>query len=245
MSTVLILGAGSDIARAIAEALAARGDGLILAGRRQAELARDAAALASRHQVPARAVAFDALDTHSHAAFWQSLQPAPDGVVCAVGLLDEQAAAEQDFARARAMLETNFTGCVSILDQAARHFAVANSGFIVGISSVAGDRGRASNYYYGAAKAGLTAYLSGLRNRFAGQGQAVRVITVKPGFVATRMTAGMNLPRALTASPEQVARAVLRALKGRRDVIYVRWFWRWIMALITHLPEAVFKRTRL
>lgn len=245
MSTTLILGAGSDIALATADALAARGHNLVLAGRDTEALDREADNLSLRHGVGVQAVAFDVLD-EGYGAFWDGLDPQPDGVVCAIGHLGDESHAQADPEEARRTLETNFNGVVAILDEAARRFAAAGTGFIIALSSVAGDRGRASNYHYGAAKAGLTTYLSGLRNRFATEGpHGVRVITVKPGFVATRMTAGMDLPARLTATPEQAARDMVRALEGRRDVVYIRWFWRWIMAIITHLPEPLFKRTRL
>lgn len=242
---ILILGGTSEIALATAAQFARRGQGLILAGRDSKALQREADDLILRYQVTVNIAPFDVLQTDSHAAFWDNLTPAPSGVVCAAGLLGEHATARTDFAHARRILETNLTGCISILDQAARHFESVGRGFIIGISSVAGDRGRASNFYYGAAKAGFTTYLSGLRNHFATSGAGVRVITVKPGFVATRMTEGLELPKALTATPEQVARDIMRALDSRRDVIYTRWFWRWIMLVIRLLPEAIFKRTRL
>jgi hypothetical protein len=117
------------------------------------------------------------------------------------------------------------------------------SGTIVGVSSVAGDRGRATNYVYGSAKAGFTAFLSGLRNRLAAAG--VHVVTVKPGFVATRMTEGMKLPPALTAAPDEVARAVLTAVRQRRDTIYVRRIWWPMMVVIRLIPERIFKRMKL
>ena len=122
-------------------------------------------------------------------------------------------------------------------------FAARRSGTIIGISSVAGDRGRATNYIYGSAKAGFTAYLSGLRNRLAGQG--VHVATISPGFIATRMTAGMDLPEKLTASPEEVAEAILAAQEKRRDVVYVRPIWRLVMMVIRSIPEPVFKRLKI
>jgi len=242
---VLILGGTSEIALAIAAALARRGHGLTLAGRDADALQREAADLEIRHGVSVTTASFDALELATHPAFWQSLNPAPAGVVCAVGLLGDHGVARTDFNHARQILDTNLVGCISVLDQAALAFEQRGEGFIIGISSVAGDRGRASNYYYGAAKAGFTAYLSGLRNHFASTASRVRVITVKPGFVATRMTADHDTPALLTAQPEQTARDVLRALDGRRDVIYSRWYWRWIMLIIRLLPEPVFKRTRL
>ena len=133
-------------------------------------------------------------------------------------------------------------GAMSVLDQCAALMAAEGQGFIVGISSVAGDRGRQSNYYYGSAKAGLTAYLSGLRNRLSSQG--VHVMTVKPGFVDTAMTYGLK-GMFLVASPEDIGRAIVRAVEKRRNTVYLPWFWRYIMLIIQHLPEFLFKRLKL
>jgi hypothetical protein len=140
-------------------------------------------------------------------------------------------------------METNYLAPALLLAEIANRMQARNRGTIVALSSVAGDRGRASNYTYGSAKAGFTAFLSGLRARLFGT--AVRVITVKPGYVATRMTASMNTPRILTAQAEEVATAVLKACRRRRDVIYVRTIWRPIMALVRLLPETAFKRMRV
>ena len=117
------------------------------------------------------------------------------------------------------------------------------SGCLVGISSVAGDRGRASNYVYGSAKAGFTAFLSGLRNRLAKQN--VHVVTVKPGFVNTSMTEGMDLPAKLTAEPEEVANAIVKSVEKSRDIIYVRPVWQLVMAIIRNIPERIFKKTSI
>ena len=128
------------------------------------------------------------------------------------------------------------------MDALAERFEERGSGTLVGISSVAGERGRAANYFYGSAKAGFTAFLSGLRNRCAASG--VHVVTVKPGFVRTRMTEAMQLPALLTATPEEVAVAVDRAVRRRRDVVYVRRIWRFISLVLRTVPEPLFKRMR-
>jgi short-subunit dehydrogenase len=116
-------------------------------------------------------------------------------------------------------------------------------GVIVGISSVAGERGRQSNYIYGSAKAGFTAYLSGLRNRL--QKENVHVLTVLPGFVYTKMTENLKLPKPLTAAPEEVGVAVYNGVVKRKNVVYVRWMWRWIMLIIKLVPESMFKKLKL
>jgi short-subunit dehydrogenase len=158
-------------------------------------------------------------------------------------LLGDQQEAMRDAAAADRVMRTNYLAPALFLGAAANRFERRGHGTLIGVSSVAGDRGRASNYVYGSAKAGFTAYLSGLRNRLAAKD--VQVITVKPGFVATRMTQGMRLPPLLTAQPEEVAAAVLRAEMRGRDTVYVRPVWRLIMAVIRLIPERIFKRLRL
>ena len=140
-------------------------------------------------------------------------------------------------------MRTNYVGPALLMGALAERFEQRGSGVLVGVSSVAGERGRASNYVYGSAKAGLTAFLSGLRNRLAHSG--VHVVTVKPGFVRTRMTDGMDLPAWLTAKPQEVAKAVVQAIRRRRDVIYVYRLWRLLMLIIRAIPEPMFKRLRL
>lgn len=240
---VLILGAGSDIARACAHRFARAGQGLMLAARDPAALERDATDLRLRYGVTVTCHAFDALQGADHAAFLDTLPALPQSVLCAVGAMGDQSASQRDPAAAARVLRSNFEGPALMLGLIAERFEARGAGVIIGISSVAGERGRASNYVYGAAKAGFTAFLSGLRNRLAGKG--VRVITVLPGFVATRMTEGLALPARLTAQPDEVAEAIFQAVRRGRDVVYVRPVWRLIMAVIRALPEAVFKRTRL
>ena len=141
------------------------------------------------------------------------------------------------------VMRSNYIGPAAILGEAANRMVARGTGVIVGISSVAGERGRARNYVYGSAKAGFTAFLSGLRNRLHGTG--VRVITVLPGYVATRMTESMLTPSLLTAQPDEVAAAVLAAERQRRDVVYVRPIWRLVMAVIRAIPEPMFKRLHI
>lgn len=242
-STVLILGAASDIGRALGRAYAQSGRSVILAARDCQRLQADATDLHLRHGGEVRLAEFDVLDTAGHAAFLDGLGGLPNIAVCVVGLLGDQKISETDPAAAELVMRSNYLGPALLLNELARRMEQHGCGHIIGISSVAGERGRASNYVYGSAKAGFTAFLSGLRNRLAGKG--VAVMTVKPGFVATRMTAGMALPKALTAQPEEVARAIVKAAESGRDILYVRPVWRLIMLLIRHLPESLFKKTRL
>jgi decaprenylphospho-beta-D-erythro-pentofuranosid-2-ulose 2-reductase len=158
------------------------------------------------------------------------------------GYLGDQQQAQEDWEEAAKILQVNYTGAVSILNHLTEEMVARGKGCIVGVSSVAGDRGRSSNYFYGSAKAGFTAYLSGLRNRLSSQNAGVHVLTVKPGYVRTAMTEGMELHPLLTASPKQVAEDIYRAVLKRKDVIYTRWMWRYIMLIIKWLPEFVFKK---
>lgn len=240
---VLILGAGSDIARATALRFAAAGHAVQLAARDPQALEPVRADIALRHGGEVTAHRLDVLQTEGFAAFLDGLPELPGIVVCAVGLLGDQADSAADPDAATRVLRTNFEGPALLLGLVANRFEARGSGAIVGISSVAGDRGRASNYVYGAAKAGFTAVLSGLRNRLAARG--VHVVTVKPGFVNTAMTAGMDLPGPLTAEPDEVARAILCAVAKRRNVVYVRPVWRAVMAIIRAIPEPIFKKLSL
>lgn len=240
---ICILGANSDIARALAHEYAQKGYSIYLAARDVSRLAADVQDLNIRYSATAQALEFDATKYDSHAAFYAGLSPQPEIVICVFGYLGEQEEAQESWEEAHRILATNFTGAVSILNHAANAMEKRGSGKLVGISSVAGDRGRASNYLYGSAKAGFSAYLSGLRNRLAKKG--VHVLTVKPGFVDTAMTEGLDLPPLLTAKPEQVARDIFRATKRNKNVLYTKWMWRYVMLIIRNIPEFVFKRLSL
>jgi decaprenylphospho-beta-D-erythro-pentofuranosid-2-ulose 2-reductase len=241
-SPVLILGAHSDIGRALARAYAKQGRPLLLAVRAPERLEADATDLRLRHKADVKLVVFDVLDLAGHKAFLDGLQPFPGTIVSVIGFMGEQAASETDAQAARLVMDSNYMAPALLLGEAANRLA-GTGGSIIGISSVAGDRGRATNYVYGSAKAGFTAFLSGLRNRFAKTN--VRVITVKPGFVDTRMTEGMKLPPLLTAQPEEVANAILAAEAKGRDVIYVRPIWLLVMTVIRLIPERIFKKLKL
>ena len=242
---VLILGATSAIARAAAASFAARGYPLYLAGRDHAELERLAGNLKIRYGIDVRCGLFDAEDYAGHATFISRVRTevgAVYGVLLAFGHLGEQRLATQDARALELIVAVNFTGAVSILEHCAEMLERQRAGFIIAISSVAGERGRQSNYLYGAAKGGLSIYLQGLRNRLFGAG--VSVLTVKPGFVDTAMTFGRP-GLFLLAEPEQVGEQIVQALERGADLIYIPWFWRYIMFAIRLLPEALFKRLRL
>lgn len=243
MRSVLFIGAGSDITRPLAHRYARAGYGIVLASRSLPALERMADDIRIRFNVDARAYAFDVTRTEMHASFYAALPEPPEIVVCLAGTLGEQAISEQDFGAARQVIDANFTGIVSILHIVAADFERRKKGSIVGVSSVAGERGRKSNYVYAAAKAGFTAFLSGLRNRL--YPSHVHVLTVHPGFIRTKMIAGRETPGIITASPEQVAKDIYEAQRAGKDFIYSRWFWRYIMLLFTMIPESVAKKLDL
>ena len=241
-SPVLVLGARSDIGRMLARRYAAAGHPICLAARRAAELEDDRADIALRYAVPCTTAEFDVRDPDPD-AFFDRLGTMPGTVIMVAGLLGDQAASARDSATAQDVMQTNYNGPALFCLAAARRMAPRRAGTIIGISSVAGDRGRGSNFVYGSAKAGLSAMLSGLRNAMVREG--VHVMTVKPGFVATQMTAGMKLPPRLTASAAEVAEAVFRADGKGRNTLYVKPIWRVVMTIICLIPERVFKTLRL
>jgi len=243
MGCVLIVGAKSDIAMALAHEYAGHGYDLYLAARNAPSIAKQAQDLRIRYSAKVEALDLDLTNYASHFSFYSSLKSRPEVVIMVTGYLGNQKKAESDFNETMRIMETNYCGCVSLLNIVANDFEQRNAGSIVGISSVASDRGRKSNYLYGSAKAAFSEYLSGLRNRLSGSG--VHVLTVKPGFVHTRMTRGMDLPGRLTASSAEAAQDIFAAQQKRKDVLYTKWFWRYIMLIIRHIPESIFKKMNL
>lgn len=240
---ILILGARSDIGKAVAHKFAALGHPIQLAVRNVEPLAAEKTDMELRYNVPVSLHEFDALATDTHEAFVANLPDLPRVAICAVGLMGQQDENESDIEAAARVIRSNYEGPASILAVLANRFERRGSGILVGISSVAGERGRATNYVYGSAKAGFTAFLSGLRNRLAKQG--VHVVTVLPGFVATQMTEGMDLPARLMAQPSEVADAIARAVERKKDVIYVRPIWWVIMMIVRNIPEWIFKGMKI
>ena len=243
--TMLLIGATSDIGRATALAYAQAGWQILLAARNVETAQRNADDIATRTGARVSVYPLDILESAAMTGFVDGLPALPDTVVCVVGEMGNQDRAQMELDHAAMVFRTNFEGPALLLGLFANRFLTRGSGAIVGVSSVAGDRGRGTNYVYGAAKAGFTAFLSGLRNRLAPSG--LRVVTVKPGFVRTRMTAGMKLPGLLTAEPDEVGAAIFAAAEGKRgrDVIYVRPVWRGVMAVIGSIPEPIFKKLKL
>jgi len=240
MSYVLIVGAKSDIAKEVARVYAKNGYDLYLAARNADELEEFAEDIRVRgtKSVELKELDVTAFDTHEE--FYNSLDEKPLGVVVVSGYMPEQHEAQKDFSKSLNAINTNYTGAVSLLNIIANDMEDKRNGFIVGVSSVAGDRGRKANYIYGSAKAAFSAYLSGLRNRLYESG--VTVLTVKPGFVATKMTENLDLPEKLTAQPSEVALDIFNAQQKGKNILYTKWIWKYVMLIIAHIPEFIFKK---
>ena len=242
---VLVVGATSEIATETARAYAASGARLFLTGRDGARLDGVAADLRVRGAGAVETAVLDVTDRRRGAEVLESAWAAFGGLDVALlahGVLPDQARCQASADETLAAIDVNFTSTVALLTPLANRFEASRAGCIAVITSVAGDRGRQSNYVYGAAKGGLDRFLEGLRNRLFRSG--VSVVTLKPGFVDTPMTAGVR-QGPLFASARRAGRAVHRAIERRRDVVYIPWFWRPIMAIVRALPEPVFKRLRL
>nr|AYM53238.1 oxidoreductase short-chain dehydrogenase/reductase family protein [Cystobacter sp.] len=245
MKKVLVLGATSAIAQATVRLLAARGASLYLVARHAERLEAVAQDARTRGATRVEAETLDLDDFAQHEPLVERATAALgglDGALLAHGVLGDQEQAQRSYGETEKVLRTNFLSAVSLLTPLANRFEAQRAGTLVVISSVAGDRGRQSNYVYGASKGALSVFLQGLRNRLAPAG--VAVVTVKPGFVDTPMTAAVK-KNALFASPEAVARGLLRAVDTHQDEVYLPDFWRPIMFLIRSIPERVFKRLKL
>lgn len=245
MKKILVIGATSAIAEATARRFAARGAELFLLARNQERLTSLVEDLKVRGASSVHGEIFDANDLARHAAVITSVIEQLGGldlVLVAHGTLGDQKACEQDVALTLSELNTNAFSVISLLTPLANHFEKQGHGSIAVISSVAGDRGRQSNYVYGAAKGMLSIFLQGLRNRLYKSG--VQVLTIKPGFVDTPMTAAF--PKGpLWATPEKVASDIDKAIAKGKDVLYTPGFWCLIMAIIRSVPEFIFKRLSL
>jgi decaprenylphospho-beta-D-erythro-pentofuranosid-2-ulose 2-reductase len=240
MKRILILGATSAIAEAAAREWAARGDALFLVARNAAALQAIAADLRLRGAAVVDTAVFDARDLEAFAPLIEAAAAslgALDLALIAHGLLPDQRECETRLDVLRENFNTNALSVIAACLALARHFSAQGRGVIAAISSVAGDRGRASNYLYGAAKAAVSTCLSGLRQELFAKG--VRVVTIKPGFVATPMTAAFK-KGALWATPARVAHDIVQAMDRATPTLYTPWFWRPIMALVRAVPERVF-----
>jgi short-subunit dehydrogenase len=245
MKNVVIIGAGSSIAEATAEILAQQGVNLLLCARQQTALDILQQDLRLRYpKIVVNTLLFDALNFDAEIFMSQVLTRMPeiDAVLVAHGILTHEAEAQKNLVYRHQSLQINALSVIDLCEAFAAYFSKRYHGAIAVISSVAGDRGRKKNCFYGTSKGLLNVYLSALRNRLTQWG--VHVLTIKPGFVDTPMTKDFA-KGLLWASPEQIGRGIVRALQKQRDVVYLPWFWRYIMVVIKLIPERVFKKLNL
>lgn len=240
--TALVVGATGDIGRSVARRLGSAGWELQLAARDSQRLEAEAQDLRLRGVVVS-IHEYDVLKDNGGVSLVDALPTLPDVAVCTVGALGDQSDGERDWRAAERVMQANYLGPALLMGALANRFEERGHGVLVGISSIAGERGRRSNYIYGSAKSGYTAFLSGLRSRLHRSG--VGVVTVIPGYVRTRMTDHLELPALLTAEPEDVADAIVLAIRKRRNVVYVGRLWRDVALVLRAIPESIFKRIPL
>lgn len=242
---IFIFGATSAIAEATARLFAEDGASLFLVARDQEKLANIAEDLRVRGATGVVTATCDARDFQQHQELVNQVFGELGGLdilLIAHGTLPDQKDCEQSFNSLRREFEINAMGVMSLLTHTANRYEEQGFGSLCAISSVAGDRGRQSNYVYGAAKGAVSIFLSGLRNRLSSKG--IHVMTIKPGFVDTPMTRDFD-KGLLWATPEQIAQGIRSGIKKKKDVLYLPWFWSFIMTIIRSIPEAVFKRLKL
>ena len=245
MKNALIIGATSAIAKATARLWASRGCQLYLLARNEQRLGQLVADLEVRGATKVHAASFDCDELERHEELLAAAHSALGSIDVALigyGTLGDQDKCTQDFAEALRQIQTNAISVLSIMTILANMMQPQQNGTIAVISSVAGDRGRQSNYVYGTAKATVSIFAQGLRHRLAKSG--VHVVTIKPGFVDTPMTAEFN-KGLLWAQPETIAKYIDTGISKRKDVVYAPWFWRYIMLIIRLIPESIFKKTSL
>lgn len=240
MSYILIIGAKSDVSKEIADIYARNGYDLYLSGRNINEINDFANDIVIRTGVSVELKELDLLSFNTHEFFFNSLIEKPIGVIVVAGYMVKQEECQNNWNKTLETININYTGIVSFLNIIANYMEKEKKGFIIGVSSVAGDRGRKANYIYGSAKAAFSSYLSGLRNRLYESN--VHVLTVKPGFINTKMTKDLDLPKKLTIEPKNIATDIFNAQQKGKDILYSKSVWKIIMLIIKSIPEFIFKK---
>ena len=242
-NTVLIIGACSEISLSIAHKFAYHGYSIQLAARNIYRLRHHMSDIELRYETNVSLHEIDILKNEDIKNFIKKLNKIPDIVISVVGYMGNEPSQTFDNSEASLIMKTNYEGPSLLLNEFANVFYKRKYGTIIGVSSVAGERGRAKNYLYGSAKAGFTAFLSGLRNKLFHSN--VRVITIIPGYVDTPATKNLNLSPLLTAKTKEVANTIYTAINKKKDIIYVRKVWFLIMIIIKLVPEKIFKKLNL
>ena len=243
MNYILIIGAKNEVAKELAKIYAKERNNLYLAGRNISKLKDFANDLMKNHNINIGLKELDIEKFNTHPDFYNSLEEKPNGVIIVTGYDPGQKNAMCDWDVAYRSVNVNYAGPMSILNIISHDMENRKKGFIIGVSSVAGDRGRGKNYIYGSSKSAFSAYLSGLRNRLYKNG--VHVLTVKPGYIYSKISEERNLPRKLTAQPIEIAKDIYKAQQSKKNIIYTKWFWKYIMFIVKNIPEFIFKRTNI
>jgi decaprenylphospho-beta-D-erythro-pentofuranosid-2-ulose 2-reductase len=238
---ILIFGATSDVAQELATQYVKKGDEVSLLGIDTVSLQPFQSDLQIRYNGKINLIEFDILKSPDQTLL--KLIQNSDISIMLIGYLGDQDKAEQNEDELLRIINLNYSKVIEVINQIQRIYVTKKQGVIAGISSVAGDRGKQSNYAYGSAKAGLSVYLDGLRNRLYPKG--VHVVTIKPGFMATKMTQHMSLPKVLTASPQAAAKQIIRAVQTKKNKVYILPVWRYISLVLLMVPDSIFKKLRL
>jgi len=239
---LLVIGGNSDIGFAIAKKFNQNGFSICLTKKHDSPINKEIYDFED-YEKKTKYVDFDLLDFENHKKFYINLNSKPDIVICAAGFFHNNDNLVENFTEVKKTIDTNYTAYVSLLNIISNDFKKRNKGCIIGISSVAGDRGRASNYIYGSSKSAFSAYLSGLRNKM--HRYNVNVITIKPGFIKSKMTKNLNFNKLLTSTPDIVAKDVFIAWKKRKNILYTPWYWKYIFIVIRLIPEKIFQKLNL
>ena len=240
--TLLIIGAGSDIAKSVALKFAENNFNLQLLSRNEKNLLEFKELVETKHKNVVDTITFDILELEKIHLVIKKIQPLPDVILSAVGILGKQDEDEINYQSTIKVIRTNFESPSIILNYFAKKFSIRGYGTIIGISSVAGIRGRKSNFIYGSSKSALISFLSGLRQKYSSN---VSFITVLPGFVSTKMTSHKKMNKFLTATPQEVSYAIYNAYLKKKDTVYVKKIFIFIMFIIRVLPEFFYKRLNL
>lgn len=240
MEQSLVVGGTSDIGIWVIDALAKRGHSLTITGRNKNKLSEIETNIKNKYNVPITSYVLDITDMDSFPKFYSSLKEKPNHVYVLVGYYEDQTHAREDWKELEKTIQINFTGVAALVNHISLAMEKGKKGTITVVSSVAGDRGRKLNYIYGSAKAGLTVYLSGLRALLYPKG--VHIGTILLGPVYTKMSFGHNLMPWLTLRPEVAGETIVKAGLNKKDLVYIRWPWYWIMFVIRMIPEWIFKR---
>ena len=242
MEYILIIGAKSDLARNIADIYASKGYSLYLTGRDIKSLSKFSESLINEYGIDVKLIDLDLNQFNTHKAFLDEIATLPLGVICATGYYPNQLKAQTDNEEMLNTTTANFTGPASIINYLVEKMKKIRKGFIIGISSVSGERGRKKNYIYGSAKSGFTTFLSGLRNDLFDQN--IHVMTVILGFI--RDGTEMNfIKKTLSANPRDIAKSIVRSQMKSKDIVYLKWQWRYIMFIVRSIPEFIFKRINI